>query len=89
MDKVKALIEAGLTIPTAIKQALGRPLKDVAETHHIAPPILSDVINGNRRATDAQIDALITELGGTREEWLELLWLAAKPQHVEPVRAIA
>lgn len=92
MDKVKAMIAAGASIPTAIKESLGMPLRVLAEKHGIAAPVMSDVINGNRRATDAHLDALISELGGTRYEWRRLLWEAAKPVDepaAERVRATA
>jgi hypothetical protein len=80
MDKVKKLVAAGSSIPTAIKEALGGPLSQVAEKYSIAVPDLSAAINGYRRPTDRIVAALIGELGGTEAEWRELLWLAGKPE---------
>ncbi|HET8778008.1 MAG TPA: helix-turn-helix transcriptional regulator [Candidatus Limnocylindria bacterium] len=82
MDKVKALVEAGATIPAAIKTCLGMPVGEFADKHGLPRPVVSDVINGNRRAPDAYIAALVAEIGGTPEEWRELLWQAARPSHV-------
>lgn len=79
MDKVKKLIEAGASVPTAIKESLGMGVSDFADKHGLQRPVLSDVINGNRRAPDAYVDALVKDLGGTVDEWRELLWLAGKP----------
>jgi plasmid maintenance system antidote protein VapI len=89
MDKVKKLVAAGASIPTAIKASLGMTVADFAEKHGIARSSASNHISGQVKATDDTIAALIAELGGTVEEWRELLWLAAKPDHVEPVRATA
>lgn len=89
MDKVKKLVEAGAEIPIAIKQALGMSVNDFADKHGINRSSASNYINGNIKPTADMIGALITELGGTREEWEELLWLAAKPDHVRPLRASA
>ena len=80
MDKVKKLIRAGASIPSAIRLAL-EPLtvQAFAEKHGRNRNSVSNEINGNVRATDATIDALIAELGGSADEWRELLWLAGKP----------
>lgn len=80
MEKVKKLIRAGASIPGAIKEALGEPVTVIALRQGVDRTQLSNAINGNLRATDAVIAALVAELGGTSSEWRELLWLAAKPQ---------
>lgn len=79
MDKVKKLIDAGASIPTAIKESLGMTINAFAERHSLPAKAVSNAINGNVRPTDALIAALVAELGGTAGEWRELLWLAAKP----------
>jgi plasmid maintenance system antidote protein VapI len=80
MDKVKKLIRAGATTATAIKESLGMRLGEFAEKYALPPTVLSAAINGDRRATDAMIDAFVTELGGTPDEWRFLLWEGAKPK---------
>jgi len=82
MDRVKKLISAGLPISDAVKAALGMTVTAFAEKHRLPRSITAEALNGARVATSAQLDALVAELGGTREEWRELLWLAAKPAHV-------
>jgi plasmid maintenance system antidote protein VapI len=79
MEKVKKLIDAGASIPTAIKEALGMELKEFAERHEVSRAGVSNAINGTVRPTDRIIDAFIAELGGTPDEWRELLWLAGRP----------
>lgn len=80
MEKVKKLIDLGVSIPNAIKEALGMPISAFAERYDIPATVASDVINGGRRPTEKHVNALIAELGGTEDEWRELLWLAGKPQ---------
>jgi len=86
MLKVKKMIDAGTSIPTAIKEALaqeGLPTIDAfASKHGLIRAAVSNQVNGNVRPTDATITALIAELGGTPDEWRELLWLAAKPSSI-------
>lgn len=79
MDKVKKLIRAGASIPGAIRVALGEPLSVVAERRGIERARLSAAINGIERAREPIVAALVAELGGTPDEWRELLWLAGKP----------
>ena len=77
MDKVKALIRADVSIPTAIKAALEpMTVAEFAAKHDLPPKALSNAINGNVRATEAVCLALAAELGGTVEEWDELLSIA-------------
>jgi plasmid maintenance system antidote protein VapI len=80
MDKVKKLIQAGASVPTAIKESLGMELQEFAAKYDLSRPMVSAVINCDRRPTDAIAAALATELGGTEIEWRVLLWEAAKPE---------
>lgn len=83
MDKVKKLIEAGASVPGAIREALaqkGLSVLAFADQYELPYRAASGAINGGVRATDSMIDALVRELGGGAEEWRELLWLAAKPE---------
>jgi transcriptional regulator with XRE-family HTH domain len=84
MDRVKKLIEAGLTIPAAIREAIGVPLSQFAEKAQVNTPDLSAAINGAKRPTERILFALISEFGGTEDEWRELLWLAGKPEPSTP-----
>lgn len=89
MDKVKKLVHAGAEIPFAIKQALGMSVSDFADKHQLNRSSTASHINGNVRATDDTIAALIAELGGTEYEWRLLLWEAARPEAPPSVRATA
>ena len=83
MEKVKKMVDAGTSIPTAIKDALaqqGLPTVEAfASKHGLIRAVVSNQLNANVRPSDSTIAALIAELGGTADEWRELLWLAAKP----------
>lgn len=83
MRKVKKLIDAGASIPTAIKEALAQngydTIESFASAYRLPRPAFSNHINGNVRPSDETISALVAELGGTPDDWRELLWLAAKP----------
>lgn len=87
MDKVKQMVAAGVSIPTAIREALGASLSDVADRRGVDRVRLSEAINGIRRPTAQVAAALVAELGGTEFEWRELLWLAAKPEPPAASRA--
>ncbi len=82
MDKVKELMAAGLTTSQAIKHCLGSPVTVWADKHSIARSTATNAINGVQRAPDAVVVALAADLGGTTEEWSELLWQAMKPAHL-------
>lgn len=84
MDQVKRLVAAGLSLSEAIKHALGIQIGEMAERYDIPRPILSDVINSRRVANERELDALVAELGGTPDQWREMLWLAAKPVPSSP-----
>jgi len=79
MDKVRRLIEAGASIPTAIKEALGASPAEIALKHGRARTNFSATINGKRAPSPGDIAALIAELGGTEMEWRELLHEAGRP----------
>ena len=80
MDKVKRLVEAGASIPTAIKESLGMTVSAFAEKYGFPQATVSEFINGSRRPSHAFLAALISELGGTEDEWRVLLWKAGKPE---------
>lgn len=73
MDKVKALLGAGASLSGAVRESLA-PLtvRGLAERHGFQRTALSAALNGWRPATETMIDALVTELGGTAEEWRDL-----------------
>lgn len=79
MLKVKKLVEAGASPSMAIKESLGMPVSDFAAKYNLPRGSVSNHLNGSVRATDDTINALVAELGGTPDEWRELLWLASKP----------
>jgi len=80
MDKVKKLHEAGASITSAIKEALGMTVSEFALKYEIPQPMVSEAINGTRKPSERTLAALIAELGGTEAEWRELLWEAGRPQ---------
>jgi plasmid maintenance system antidote protein VapI len=80
MDKVKRMVEAGVSIPTAVKESLGMTVADFAEKYGLSRASVANHVNGVVRAADTTVEALAAELGGTPDEWRELLWLAAKPE---------
>jgi hypothetical protein len=82
MEKIKELMTAGLPAPEAIKFALGCPVSAWADRHSIPRSTATNVINGVQRSTDAVVAALAADLGGTENEWREVLWQAMKPAHM-------
>jgi hypothetical protein len=79
MDKVKQMVEAGVSIPTAIKEALGISVSEFAAKHGLVRSTAAGQINGLVRADEKIATALSTEVGGTVDEWLDLLWHATRP----------
>jgi hypothetical protein len=85
MDKVKevrALVATGRTIPEAIKRVLDMPVVAFCDKYGIPRGTGSNHLNATVRASEATITALVTELGGSPEEWSELLWEAMRPAHL-------
>jgi hypothetical protein len=84
MDQVKKLIRAGASIPTAVKEALalnGLPsVQAFANKHDLDRSRVASHFNGGARPDEGTLSALSLELGGTVDEWRELLWLAGKPK---------
>lgn len=79
MEQVKHMVEAGVSIATAIKEALGQSVTSWADKHGLSRPIVSDVLNGERVPRADVCRALAADLGGTPYEWAMELWSAAKP----------
>lgn len=73
MDKVKQMVEAGVRLGVAIRECLPMSLAAFALKHGVPRTSTNEAINGLRAATPAQIAALMSELGGTADEWRELL----------------
>ena len=79
MDKVRKLVQAGSSIPGAIKESLGMTVAEFALKHSRPRVSIGQVILGRKIPTDADVRALIAELGGTADEWRELLHEAGRP----------
>ena len=80
MQQLKKMLAVGVSLPTAIKECLApTTIAEFAERHGRAASTISNVINGNVRPSDADVDALIAELGGDSHEWRMLLWRESKP----------
>lgn len=85
MNKVKRMMAAGVSLPTAVKEILSpMTLKDFAEKHGRSVTTISNVINGNVKPSDEDVAALIAEFGGEPHEWRMLLW-----EHMRPIAASA
>jgi transcriptional regulator with XRE-family HTH domain len=82
MEKVKALLRAGASASTAVREALGCGLAEFARRYDLDRTQVTNAINGVIRPTPAIIAALIAELEGSEEEWRALLWVASKPDKV-------
>lgn len=80
MEQVKKLIAAGASITGAIKEALGMNVSEFAEKYQLSRATTAHHLNATMRPTEATVNALVAELGGTPDEWRELLWLAADPR---------
>lgn len=82
MDKIKKLVRAGSTIPGAIREVLSQldlSLASFSDKHERNRQNMSMVISGSRAPAQADVDALIKEMGGTETEWRELLHEAGRP----------
>lgn len=83
MDKVKQMVAAGVRLGTAIRERLADAtradgaealtLVDLCAKYQLPRSSTSEAYGGNRKATPGQIGALVSELGGTEDEWRELL----------------
>jgi hypothetical protein len=86
MDKVKELIALGLSVPSAIRGALESNGLDTVsafcDKYSLPRGGVSNHLNATVRPTDATITALVAELGGTENDWRELLWQAMRPAHL-------
>jgi hypothetical protein len=83
MDRVKELRAAGLPLPDAIKHALrevGLSVTEFADQNELSRSVTSEVLNLDRRPRDGHLRALAKHLGGTAEQWAQLLWEAARPE---------
>lgn len=79
MDKVKEMVDAGVSVPTAIKEVLGIRLSEFAKKHNLNATTLRMQVYGHVRANDETVAALAAELGGTEHDWRMLLWEAGRP----------
>ena len=80
---VRQMIDAGAGIATSIKAALERngipSVSAFALKYRLNRASVANHLSGFTRPTDGTVNALIAELGGTANDWRELLWLAGKP----------
>lgn len=80
MDKVKKMLDAELSLSSAIKEALGMSITAFADKHRLNRSITSEIINLDRAPRLDQCAALASELGGSPFEWAELLWQHSRPR---------
>lgn len=79
MEKVKKLVRAGSSIPGAIRECLPGSLRQLAMKHGRNYRNLAGAMSGKKAPTDAEVAFFIAELGGTDQEWRELLHEAGRP----------
>jgi hypothetical protein len=82
MTKIKELVRAGSTIPGAIREVLSQKGLSIAafcDKYDRNRQNMSMVFGGTRAPAQADVDALIAELGGTDVEWREMLHEAGRP----------
>lgn len=90
MDRVKNLMAAGASLADAVRVALGdRSIVTVAAERNLNRSNLSSALSGGRAPTSEEIEAMVAELGGTFEEWREVIAeaAAARVRSVEPAPA--
>lgn len=76
---VRRMVSAGVRIRTAIREAIGLTDTEFAVKYGRNRANVSAILNGKRAAAEADIDALITQCGGTELEWQEILHEAGAP----------
>lgn len=82
MENIKRLIDGGSTISGAIKEALSQrelSISAFARKYERNENNMINVIAGARRPAPADVEALISEFGGTDIEWREMLHDAGAP----------
>lgn len=87
MDIVKAALKRGATLGGAVRAALveqGSSLNKFAVKHGVDRSNLASGLSGNRAMSDREIEALITEFGGTADEWKEVLLDAVRARYEAP-----
>jgi hypothetical protein len=82
VENIKRLIDGGSTISGAIKEALSQrelSISAFARKYERNENNMINVIAGARRPAPADVEALISEFGGTDIEWREMLHDAGAP----------
>lgn len=90
MDKVKNLMAAGAPLADAVRIALGdRSIPTIAIERNLNRSTLSNALSGGRAPTVEEIEAMVSELGGTFDEWREAFAnaAAARVRSVVPAAA--
>jgi hypothetical protein len=85
VEKIQKLIKAGVPIPDAIVLALGMSIKEFSLLHARMPSNIGQILRGRLAPSDKDLEALMTQLGGSEEEWRRLLWLAGEPVAAQAV----
>lgn len=79
MDKVKQMMDAGISLGTAIKEALGQSVTSWADKNSLSRQIVSEVLNSERTPRVEICRALERDLGGDAYAWAMLLWEGGRP----------
>jgi hypothetical protein len=79
MEQVKQMVEAGVSLSTAIKEAIGQSVTSWADKHGLSRQIASEVLNSERSPRVDVCEALAMDLGSDAYSWALELWGAARP----------
>lgn len=90
MENVRQMLDAGVSLATAIKEAIaqkGLTVYQFAEQYGIPSTNFSHAINGGGLLSERAAGALSDFLGGDPYEWRLLVWQAGRPEPSERATA--
>jgi hypothetical protein len=79
VNQVKQMVEAGVSVPTAIKEAIGTSVTSWADKHELSRTLASEMINLVRLPDTLMCAALAADFGGEPYDWAVFMWEAARP----------
>lgn len=92
MDEIVKIVAAGASFGGAMVDRLrarGFTSKSFADRHGLSRPYFAQVLSMRRIPGEAELDALATEFGGTREQWLAFWFRLARKTAFESASAPA
>lgn len=85
MEKVKRLVEAGASVPTALKESLGTSVSAFAERHGLTREEVSGAVNLRIVPTPTCAHAFASAYGCPIGEFYEFWWTHARQGQVVAV----